>query len=137
MKTANFIQKAKKIHGDKYDYSKTIYVHSIEKLIVTCPIHGDFHISPNKHLSGRGCPICGTIRTAEAHKLSVTDFIEKAKEKHGDKYDYSLIKEFNGVRDKVKIICPKHGIFEQQANSHLRGSGCPKCAAEKRNINYP
>jgi hypothetical protein len=61
------------------------------------------------------------------------EFIEKAKFKHGDKYDYSLVKaDYKRGKDSVKIICPKHGVFEQLGESHLYGCGCNKCAIEFR-----
>ena len=56
-KTENFINKAKKIHGDKYDYSKVEYVNNHTKVCVICPKHGEFWQRPKPHLSKHGCPI--------------------------------------------------------------------------------
>ena len=56
-----FIEKAYKIHGDKYDYSKVKYKNNREKIIIICPIHGTFIQSPKNHLNGQGCPICGKV----------------------------------------------------------------------------
>ena len=53
-------------------------------------------------------------------------FIERSTEVHNGKYDYSLV-DYKGATEKVKIICPRHGIFEQVASSHLWGNGCPIC----------
>ena len=53
-----FIEKAKLIHGDKYDYSKTKYKNSRSKVIITCKIHDDFNQKAESHLRGRGCPNC-------------------------------------------------------------------------------
>lgn len=55
-------------------------------------------------------------------------YIIKAKEIHGDKYDYSKVEYINN-HSKVCIICPIHGEFWQNASSHLKGCGCPKCSA--------
>jgi hypothetical protein len=57
--TDKFIEKAKELHGDRYDYSKVIYKTTIDKIIITCPIHGDFETKPNNHLTGKGCKQCG------------------------------------------------------------------------------
>ena len=57
-------------------------------------------------------------------------FIKKAQEIHGNKYDYSLV-EVSRSKDKVKIICPIHGVFVQEANSHLQGRGCAICSGKK------
>ncbi len=62
-------------------------------------------------------------------KLTKEDFIKKSIAKHGDKYDYSQA-IVNGNRTKVKIICKKHGVFEQTPSHHMAGQGCRKCATE-------
>lgn len=65
------------------------------------------------------------------HKLNTEEFIKRAKAVHGDKYDCSKV-EYKGIYTKVCIICPKHGEFWQEANSHLQRCGCPECARNKR-----
>lgn len=124
-----FVIKAKKVHGDKYDYSKVEYQGNKVKVCITCPEHGDFWQVPNSHLSGRGCPVCGRIQANKSESYSNTVFMTKAKVKHGDKYDYSLV-EYTNSQNKVKIICSVHGVFEQTPARHLFGNGCPKCAKE-------
>ena len=123
-----FINRAIAIHGNKYDYSKVVYVNSRTEVCVICPIHGEFWIKPNLHIMGNkcGCPICNPY-----HKMNTDEFIQKAVKKHGDKYDYSLVK-YLGAETKVEIICRKHGVFEQTPAAHLRGQGCPRCCEEKR-----
>ena len=116
-----FVQKAKEIHGDKYDYSLVDYKNALTKVKIICPKHGVFEQTPNKHLLGRNCPSC-----SKKKPWTTEEFVQKAKEVHGDKYDYSLV-EVHGILNKVKIICPKHGVFEQIAQSHINGSGCKKC----------
>ena len=126
MSTSDFIEKAKKVHGDKYDYSKSEYINSKTKICIICPKHGEFWITPNNHLNGHGCEYC-----YRDNKVYDTDsFIRKAREIHGDKYDYSKVEYINN-RTKVCIICPIHGEFWQVPNSHLSENGCPKCMQSK------
>lgn len=120
-----FIGEAKKIHGNKYDYSKTTYTKALEKTTIICPKHGEFQITPSDHLKGSGCPKCaGRIKSNE-------DFINNAKEVHGNKYDYSKT-IYEHSRKKVIITCPKHGDFIQRASAHLDGQGCPVCANNQK-----
>ena len=79
------IAKFKKIHGDKYDYSKVIFNKMKEKVCIICPEHGEFWQTPQKHISGHGCPICGGTA-----KLTTQTFINKSNDIHKFKYDYSL-----------------------------------------------
>lgn len=133
----SFIQKAKNIHNNQYDYSKVEYVNSKTKIGIVCPTHGLFYQTPADHVQGHGCPICAKeYRTNKMLEYSCnrnekcqSTFIEKAKAIHGDRYDYSKTKYVN-YNTKVTIVCPIHGEFTQGVNNHLRGCGCPKCAAE-------
>jgi len=119
--TEEFIKKAKSVHGDKYDYSKVDYVNNSTKISINCPIHGEFEQRPNDHLSGKGCSKCSGVC-----KSTTEEFILKVKAIHGNKYDYSKV-DYANAHKKVIIICPKHGEFKQEPNSHLRSVGCPKC----------
>ena len=125
--TAEFISKAKAIHGKKYNYSKVEYVNSKTKILITCSKHGDFLQSPDKHLMGNGCIRCGYEKVW--NKDDSESFINKAKKIHGDKFDYSRVNYVNS-KTKVAIICLKHGEFSQEPSSHLMGAGCKKCATE-------
>ena len=129
-KDNEFIIKAREVHGDKYDYSKVNYVNNKTKVCIICPKHGEFWQIPSSHLRGIGCNKCGIEKRSKAQTLTTEEFIEKAREKHGGKYDYSRT-VYNGCYGKVKIICPIHGEYEQAAYSHLNGHGCPKCMSEK------
>lgn len=128
--TELFIKRAKKVHGDKYDYSKVEYVNNRTNVIIICPEHGEFNQLPLNHLKGEGCYECGKEATANSKRVSVEESIRKAKIIHGDFYDYSKV-TYNKVADKVIIVCPIHGEFEQTMNNHLRGQGCPKCSQSK------
>lgn len=125
MSTEKLVEKSNEVHGGKYSYDKAVYVNADTKIIVTCPEHGDFEQLPYVHLQGQGCPKCN-------HKhLSLDELIVEFRKVHGDYYDYSLA-EKGKLKDKIKIICPKHGIFEQAPSKHLNGQGCPKCGIERR-----
>lgn len=121
MTTEDFILKARKVHKDKYDYSKVNYTNSKAKVIVVCPDHGEFLQAPNSHLNGRSCPSCSNYSPMDTGK-----FIAKAKKVHGDKYDYSRV-DYTGTNDEVSIVCKVHGEFKQKPTYHLNTSGCPKC----------
>ena len=119
--TEEFINKAKSLYGDTYDYSKVVYKGNKEKVCIICPKHGEWRVTPNNFLRGSRCPKCyGTP------KHTTEDFILLAENIHGKKYDYSEV-EYNGLKKKIKIICPLHGAFLQGASAHLHGSGCPIC----------
>lgn len=124
--TEEFVKKAQTVHGDKYDYSETNYVDAWTPVTIICKKHGPFTMSAHNHLRGQGCPLCGNERKGAYRKVSLEDFIRRAKEKHGDKYDYSLV-NLKNTWSKVDIICPIHGVFSQKVNDHLRGIGCPEC----------
>ena len=124
-KGIEFIKKARKIHGDKYDYSKVEYKGMYEKVCIICPEHGEFWQLPVNHMHGmQGCPRC--LRPV----FNVDTFIKKAREIHGDKYDYSKV-EYKGTHEKVCIICPEHGEFWQTPNHHLKSCGCYLCKDSK------
>jgi ribosomal protein L36 len=124
MDTEYFIEQSKKIHGNRYDYSKTEYIDNRTKVIIICKIHGEFKQRYDGHLSGYGCPKCS------GGYMDTEYFIEKAKEIHRDKYDYSKA-EYVNFKTPVIIICPEHGEFKQRPGNHFRGSNCPKCARNK------
>ena len=122
----DFINESLLIHKGKYDYSLVEYINTETKVKIICPIHGEFEQKPKKHLKGQGCYNCGVEKIKEKTIKSNDTFISEAKEKHNDKYDYSLVNYVNS-HDKINIICSEHGIFEQAPYSHLSGKGCSKC----------
>ena len=124
-----FLQEAKRVHGNKYDYSKVELVSYLTKVVITCPVHGDFTQTPTLHLQGSGCPKCGNERIHL--RMTTEGFREKAKQIHGDRYDYSKV-EYAGNKAKVCIICKEHGEFWQEPRQHISGCGCPICAGRKK-----
>jgi len=125
--TEMFVNKAIEIHNNKYDYSKVNYINGKTKIIIMCKIHGDFEQLPTNHLKGQNCPKCLFNK-----KVSQEDFISRAKEYHGNKYDYSQV-IFTTMTDNIKIICKIHGLFEQKPKYHLDSNGCYKCSGITRN----
>jgi len=117
-----FIEKAIQVHGDKYDYSKVVYITNKTKVIIICSIHGEFQQRPDCHLRGVGCPKCYTKNA----KDNIQSFISKSINTHGYKYDYSKV-DYKSANTKVYIICPIHGKFLQLPSNHIAGQGCPKC----------
>jgi len=124
--TESFIEKLKEIHKNKYDYSITEYKGITKPIKYICPEHGIITQNAQSHFLGKGCKECAAKIIAEKHKLTTEDFIEKSRKVHGNKYDYSL-SEYKDCNKKIKIICKKHGMFEQTARDHYRGNGCPAC----------
>ncbi|MFW6226147.1 MAG: hypothetical protein ACOC3V_04245 [bacterium] len=127
--TEEFIKKARIVHGDKYNYSMVQYEHNKEKVIIICTTHGEFTQTPNRHLSGDGCPKCGGT-----NKSTTEEFIKKAEKIHYNTYDYSNVRYINN-KTKVNIICTIHGSFFQKPNTHLNGHGCPYCSGVKKLTN--
>ena len=124
--TEQFIIDAKKIHGDRYDYSLVKYNGNKKNIIIICPIHGEFKQTPNRHLCGDNCPKCCTTNI----KSTLDEFIKKANLIHNYYFDYSLV-DYKGAKINVEIICPLHGVFKQQPNGHLNNQGCPICKKSK------
>lgn len=118
---AQFVERCKTVHGEKYDYTDTVYTYMLEKVSVTCLEHGEFTLSANDHVKGSGCPKC-----AHNFRYTTESFISKANEVHGGKYDYSET-VYRNSKQSVTICCPTHGQFEQIASNHIRGHGCHKC----------
>lgn len=117
-----FVERATKMHGNKYDYSQIRFVNTNTKVKIICPKHGAFMQLPSAHMRGNGCKQC----SSEQRALTNDEFIIRAKLLFGDKYDYSKTKYENMYSD-VDIVCLKHGSFSVEPMTFLRGCGCPKC----------
>lgn len=130
MTTEEFKAKAINKHGDRYDYSKSVYTRSTDKVIIVCKVHGEFLQTPHKHNLGCGCPKCGVELIRKKATGSLQNFLDRAVKKHGNKYDYSKV-TYTSAKTKVKIICPIHGEFEQTPDDHTRGSGCSMCSRSR------
>ena len=129
----SFVTKARKIHGDKYDYSKVEYVDSTTPVCIICPEHGEFWQTPSNHTNKNkpeGCCVCGRNKAKEKSKLQLSEFINKSNKIHNNKYNYSNVK-YKNYHTHVCIICPKHGEFWQTPSHHLNNEGCPMCNTSK------
>lgn len=126
MTTEEFISKAKAIHGNKYDYSKVEYKNTKTKVCIICPEHGEFWMKPNDHLSRKfGCHKCGWAKEGENRTKTTEEFIKEAREKYGNRFDYSKVDYKKGT-EKVCIICHEKdaygveiGEFWQTPANHL------------------
>jgi len=128
----SFIAEAKTKHGNKYNYSKTKYINLAKKIIIICPIHGEFNQAPSSHLKGSGCAKCGLEKSKKNKVRNCAQaFLKKAPLVHNNKYDYSKV-NYKKTSHKVEIICTKHGSFFQSPNQHLNGRGCKQCGIEQR-----
>lgn len=129
---------AKPIHGNKYDYSNTIYENNKKHISIICHEkdengleHGLFIQTPHAHVNlKQGCPKCGKENSSKTQKMSFDEFKIKSNKKHKNKYKYITYTKIN-LHEKILIECPKHGLFEQMAYSHLSGQGCPECSNEQ------
>lgn len=147
---SEFIQRAIESHDGFYTYDKVVFVNTTTKVTVTCPLHGDFEVTPNNHMKkseapegrGRGCPHCGAAKrgrrsdpiaagraTADAKIAKfAARFEADSRAVHGDLYDYSRA-DYRGQRTQVTIVCKKHGPFAQTPMKHIdRAQGCPECS---------
>lgn len=140
-----FIERAIKVHGNKYDYSKVKWVNHSTSLCIICPLHGDFTQKGRTHLSGAGCAKCAQIKVSGCLNgmmlngqtnpvITTEEFISRAREVHGQRYDYSK-SIYISSKNKIEIICLKHGSFWKSSNNHIRHEqGCPKCQLSKGEV---
>lgn len=136
-----FIDICKRVHNNKYDYSKTIYVNKRTKVTITCPIHGDFQQYAQNHKNGQGCPICGEEKAREINKqrYKYDDFIKVSNERFNNEYEFPNIeKEYVNSHSTITIVHKTCGnSFKKRANDHLtsKRGGCS--CLRKRHIPQP
>jgi hypothetical protein len=130
LSTEEFIEKANIVHNYKFDYSKTVYTGANNYVVIICPMHGEFKQRAQGHLMGKSCALCKDVV-----KLNTDEFIQRARNVHGDVFDYSEV-EYVNSDTKVKIICKKHGPFYMVPFDHSgkRMRACPYCRASKGEI---
>lgn len=138
--TGQFINISRGKHFNYYSYEKSVYTGYKDKIIITCPKHGDFKQNPKYHMNGGGCAKCNIGRNSKGGgfgsgvgskklKYTTTDFIKICENVHSFKYDYSST-EYKGSKNKVSIICPLHGKYKVLAYNHMNGIGCKKCSVD-------
>jgi len=134
--TEEFIEKARELHGDRYDYSEVKYDGNRRKVVIICNEHGRFQQQAANHASRTrptGCPECGHLSMVEAFRKTADAFILQSISLWGDRYDYSQL-DYRNSYTHVTITCKEHGCsFEQVPSSHIRGcQGCPYCSSQNR-----
>lgn len=135
----DFLNEANKVHNNKYIYNENDYKNKIKggKFKIICPIHGEFYENYFNHVKlKRGCKTCMKEEKINSHAKYIKDVVlKKAKEIHNNKYDYSLVDITKSVKEKVKIICPIHGIFEMTLDLHVNAKqNCPNCSIIRHNF---
>jgi hypothetical protein len=138
-KTSEFIKRSKEEYGDKFDYLKTEYTLALNKLSIKCKKHNfTFECRPGDHFkySTGGCRKCRDEKSKVEQMWTTEYFIELAKKKFGDKFDYSRV-EYKGKKTEVEIGCSIHGFRWQTPTNHLKSeTGCEKCGRKLANMNY-
>ena len=124
-----FIERSNNIYHGLYQYTKPGIFDYKLPIKAICKKHGEFILNPERHITkGQCCTLC----TEERIKISKDEFIESCNKIHNYKYNYELV-NYKTLRDKVKIICPSHGIFEKNATHHIHNTkGCPECSRLKK-----
>jgi len=125
--TKSFCDRAMVIHDGFYFYDSVVYENMFTPVKIICREHGSFMQSPSSHFNGSGCPTCGTKKARDHHQHTLDDFISRAKNVHGEKYEYGKAIYIES-KEKLCITCPSHGDFFQIAAYHLSGNGCPSCS---------
>lgn len=131
-----FIRKSLDVHGDRYDYSRSVYVLAKTKIEIICTEHGPFWMTPNAHTNGQGCAKCADALNANKRLKPFSEFLLQANAAHSDKYQY-IESTYSGDSRKLEIVCGNHGSFWQSPNSHLKGRGCPKCSVPGFDVEKP
>lgn len=125
---SDFLDAARKLHGDMYDYSLVQYIDFKTPITIICPVHGKIQQAPYRHLKGIGCGLCGKQKSIQSRTKSIDTFITEANIVYGGKFDYSKA-VYKNAHTKLTIICPVHGEFQQTPDMHLKTkAGCGLCA---------
>lgn len=123
----NFEIKSNNIHNNVYSYTKSDYINACTKVIVTCKEHGEFYVTPNNHLRGKGCSECGKELTRISKIKPYKDYYDEFLKLYDNKYDYSLV-NWKGSSYPISILCKQHGLFRIVPYLHKLGKECPKCS---------
>lgn len=127
LNTTQFIKRSTDAHNGFYSYEKSIFINSSTKIIITCPIHGDFSSLPYNHYGKKcGCPLCSYKKLSIDRLYTKEELIANFNIIHNHLYDYSNVK-YENSRINIEIICSTHGSFWQNPGSHSKGFGCPDC----------
>lgn len=122
-----FMNDASATHNGKYEYKTPETFSLTDTITIVCPEHGEFEQTGYDHRAGKGCKACGVTRAADTKRRTYDEFVQMARNTHGDKYDYSEV-DYRNNGYKIKIGCPTHGWFWQRPYNHLLGFGCGGCS---------
>lgn len=129
-KTISVVEKLRKVHGDAYDYSKVNFKATNIPVKLICKKHGEIKVRWHKHLNGTPCSECRDEKSVK----NLDYILERFKKVHGDRYDYTKVKEQPNIKKKVIITCRKHGDFLQSIGYHFAGQNCKKCAVSENSV---
>jgi hypothetical protein len=135
---AEFLKDAREIHGDKYRYDRAeaVYADCKTPVPIVCPVHGVFMMPPYRHAGGgeqgrQGCPACGWNAAGVSKRVTFAEFVRRAREVHGDKYQYDEASYSSGGH-KLTVICPVHGGFTQRGGVPIWKASAARPAGERR-----
>lgn len=131
----DFIQEAKITHNNKYSYDKTVYINDLTKVIITCPIHGDFKQQAGSHIgkASCGCKKCAIQEQSDNQRLPKSEFVNRLQLPEHITVDFNT---YVSCKTKVNCTCAYHGDFVQLPEILYSGKGiCPTCAKQLRGWN--
>jgi hypothetical protein len=131
-----FIKRCNIKHNNAYSYDKTVYKTTRDKIIVTCPIHGDFITLADNHIRKSGCPKCGAIAGSKHTTLSYKEFTDRVKAVGILHLEFNK-HTFKNSREPVEVRCTKHNttFFQAPYNIQKGHAGCKECQSEKLSSN--
>lgn len=123
-----FIDDARSVHGDRYNYSQVRYMQGRGHVTIVCSVHGPFQQAPMNHLQGKGCRQC-----PYKNSIGQKEFLCRANETHGDKYAYNQT-VYRGENKSITVMCKTHGLFTSTPKMHCNGTGCRQCFYSGRTL---
>ena len=134
-----FIDEAREVHGDKYDYSNVKYENTSTKVCIICKEHGEFWQAPYTHLNGHGCPKCAYKGDRQRHIYSQEEIIDKIRSLFGERYSFEKV-IYKAMKVPIILVCHEkdengveHGEFSMRpVNIFSSHQECPKCSKENR-----
>jgi hypothetical protein len=129
--TEEFIRRARKVHGELYDYSRVVLLSTNLPVTIICREHGPFEQWAANHLRGTGCPACSRKRVARARTLPPSEIEARVRNLHPS---YVLDRDSYQARENPSTWrCTRHDtVFcaSPESLAHRKNAGCPSCIAE-------
>ena len=121
-----FIEEARKVYGDKDDYTNTNIISARDKISVTCTKHNcTFEKEIKTYLEGWGCPECSAENYRKLRAIPKEEYYRRANEAHDYKYTYD--DDYITSKHAITFYCKEHGRQRRNSYNHLNGAGCQKC----------